>query len=150
VTSSPPCITPGWLLVGGEAAKVNGGGTTRVSVVAHRGLGAARARVRGPKGCGGSLNRPGGRLGVRATHGEACARPARARSRTRARVWLGQGAGLGMTSGPRLSATAGAGGEAERAGGGAMAGWWAAVLGCCAGLLLGWLLRRAEKGKDLG
>jgi hypothetical protein len=58
-----------------------------------------------------ALNRSGHGLGVRATHGEACTRPARARSRTRARVQLGHGAGSGMTSGPCLSATAGAGGE---------------------------------------
>jgi hypothetical protein len=86
---------------------------------------------------------------VRAMHAVACARPTRARSLTRARVRLGHGAGLGMTSGPRLLVTVGAGGEAERAGGGTMAGWWATTLGCCWAGCVG-LLRRAEKGKDLG
>jgi hypothetical protein len=91
---------------------------------------AARVRVGDPRGCGGGLNRPGGRLGVWATHGEACARPARARSRTRARVRLGHDARLGMTRGPHLSAAACSGEERWAGGGGLGRLGCAMVLGC--------------------
>jgi hypothetical protein len=42
-----------------------------------------------------NLNRPRGRLGVRAAPGEACAARMQARSRTRARVRLGHGRRVG-------------------------------------------------------
>jgi hypothetical protein len=80
-----------------------------------------------PRGCGGGLNRPEGHLGVRATHGEACARPARRGVGLELEpVRLRRG--FGDDTGPPPVSDCGRRRGAERAGGGR---------GLAAGLLLG-------------
>jgi hypothetical protein len=83
--ASPPCAAPD-VLHGGERAATateTGAAAARVSAAAAHGIQAARARVGEVPGWRRALNSPGGLLGVRATHGEACSRRTRAAARPR-------------------------------------------------------------------